>query len=92
MNKPRTENPTAAGLTQEQWTALVKRVGTGMATKDDADPVEQIGLLPQAIRIRSGSATHKDAVLINIQAGMKLLDAVGYDIGKSGTGKRRDAA
>lgn len=92
MNKPRTETPTAAGLTQEQWTALVRRVGSGMATEADADPVEKIGLLPQALRIRSGRATHKDAILINIQSGMKLLDAAGYDIGKSGTGKRRNAA
>lgn len=49
------------------WRELYRRVSTGQATVADARPVEQIGLLPQAIRIRSGLADHHDALLIALQ-------------------------
>jgi hypothetical protein len=78
------QSPKVAGLTSEQWRALARRVGNGMATADDARPVDAIGLNKQARRIRRGMATHTDSVLIHLQAQMRLLGIVE----KSGTGQR----
>lgn len=64
---------TLAGLTEEQWIDLAKRIGNGLATDTDADKVEQIGLLPNAMRIRQGLATLTDAQLVHIQAQMRFL-------------------
>lgn len=49
------------------WRELYRRVSRGQATATDAEPVEKIGLLPQAIRIRNGLANHNDALLIALQ-------------------------
>lgn len=49
------------------WRELYRRVSRGTATCDDAEPVERIGLLPQAIRIRNGMAGNQDALVIALQ-------------------------
>ena len=49
------------------WRSLYRRVSSGLATEADAGPVEQIGLLPQALRIRNGLANHNDALVIALQ-------------------------
>lgn len=63
---------TLKGMNERQWTDLAKRVSSGIAVDVDAEQVEQIGLKPQAIRIRAGLATHTDAVLIHLQAQLRL--------------------
>lgn len=65
---------TLHGLTALQWQQLSRRVSTGEATVDDAALVEQLGLPPQAERIRSRIATHNDAVLIHLEAQIQLMD------------------
>ena len=61
------------GLTADQWGDLAQRVGRGLAVDRDADLVQSIGLLDQANRIRHGMATHQDAILINLQANLRLM-------------------
>lgn len=65
-----------AGLTEEQWIDLAKRIDNGLATATDADKVEQIGLLPNAMRIRQGLATFTDARLVHLQAQMRFLGLI----------------
>lgn len=65
---------TLHGLTDRQWLDLARRVSQGIAVDIDADAVELLGLAPQAERIRSGLATHSDAVLINIHAQMQCME------------------
>lgn len=60
------------GLTEPQWAALCRRVESGMATQGDARHVEQVGLMPQAIRIRQGLATRTDAVLVHLQIQIRI--------------------
>lgn len=55
------------GGTGIDWRNLYRRVCNGMATEADAGPVEEIGLLPQALRIRNGLANHQDALVIALQ-------------------------
>jgi len=69
----RSSSETVHGLTEQEWIDLAKRIANGMATEPDAEKVEQIGLLPQALRIRQGLATFTDAQLVHIQAGMRML-------------------
>lgn len=83
------QSPKLAGLTDDQWRDLSRRVGNGLATADDAEPVEQIGLMDQAIKIRQGTADYTDSMHIHLQSQMRLHDLI--DVEKSGTGQRRVA-
>jgi len=49
------------------WREIQRRVSRGMGTESDARPVEQIGLMNVAHRIRSGHAGHSDALQIALQ-------------------------
>jgi len=73
MSDSKQKATTLAGLAEPEWVALARRVGNGLATAHDAEKIESIGLLPQAIRVRQGLATHSDGVLVNLQAGLRLL-------------------
>lgn len=60
------------GLSEQQWVALCRRIESGMATLRDARHVEEVGLMPQAIRIRQGLACHSDAVLVHLQVQIRM--------------------
>lgn len=62
-----------ADLTEAEWQSLCRRVGAGKGTQRDARCVEEVGMLPQAIRIRQGLATCSDAVLVHLQVQLRLL-------------------
>lgn len=49
------------------WRELQRRVSRGLATESDAEPVEKIGLMNVAHRIRNGQAGHSDTVQIVLQ-------------------------
>ena len=59
------------------WPALQRRVAQGCATVTDAEPVQAIGLLPQALRIQSGLATADDALIIALK--VNLINRSGGD-------------
>lgn len=56
------------------WRELQRRVSRGLATEADAGPVENIGLMNVAHRIRNGQAGHGDAVQIALQVEMTGRD------------------
>ena len=80
-----------ASLSPEQWSALARRVANGLATVEDAERVLELGLMPQALRIRQGLATALDAQLINLQAQIRLLDEGKQQVARKGA-KGRAAA